>query len=88
MPLEARWVYSAPAEPKMAWSGQEGVQREGHVMTQRVKFDDVLHVAVAGDRMYFGSSVDHTLYCLRVADGGVAWCFRTGGAHPPSPGDP
>lgn len=77
--LQARWVYSAPDQPKMAWAGQEGIQREGHFMVHRIKFDDVLHVAVAGDRVWFGSSVDHSLHCLRVADGGVAWTFCTGG---------
>lgn len=79
LPLHAHWIYSAPAAPRMAWSGQEGANREGLVMVQRVKFDDVLHVAVAKQRVYFGSSIDHTLYCLRAADGSVAWSFCTGG---------
>ena len=79
LPLESRWVYAAPAPPRLAWAGQEGRTIDNHPMAQRVKFDDVLHVAVGGDRVYFGSSVDHHVYCLRVASGEVLWTFCTGG---------
>lgn len=79
LPLAERWVYTAPGRPRMAWAGEEGNRREGLVMVQRVKFDDAFHVAVVNDRLYFGSSVDHRVYCLRVADGGKEWSFSTGG---------
>lgn len=79
LPLDERWVYTAPDRPRTAWAGEEGVRREGLVMVQRVKFDDAFHVAVAGDRLYFGSSVDHRVHCLRVADGAEEWSFCTGG---------
>jgi outer membrane protein assembly factor BamB len=79
LPLAARWTYVSPGQPRTAWAGQEGVNREGIVMVQRVKFDDALHLAVVNDRLYFGSSVDHKLYCLRVADGTELWSFCAGG---------
>lgn len=79
LPLAERWVYAAPDRPRMAWAGEEGNRREGLVMVQRVKFDDAFHVAVAGGRLYFGSSVDHRVHCLRVADGREQWSFSTGG---------
>jgi outer membrane protein assembly factor BamB len=63
----------------MAWAGEEGNRREGLVMVQRVKFDDAFHVVVVDDHLYFGSSVDHRVYCLRVADGRQEWAFCTGG---------
>lgn len=79
LPLSQRWVYAAPDRPRMAWPGEEGNRREGLVMVHRVKFDDVFHVAVVKDRVYFGSSVDNRVYCLRVADGRTQWSFCTGG---------
>jgi outer membrane protein assembly factor BamB len=79
LPLESRWVYAAPAPPRQAWAGEEGRTIDNHLLVQRVKFDDVLHVAVAGDRVYFGSSVDHRVYCLRAGSGEVVWSFCTGG---------
>lgn len=78
-PLQPRWTYCSPSQPRTAWAGQDGLNREGIVMVERVKFDDALHVAVVNDRLYFGSSVDHKIHCLRVADGKELWSFCTGG---------
>ncbi len=79
MPLQPRWTYSSPGQPRTAWAGQDELNREGIIMVERVKFDDALHVAVVNDRLYFGSSVDHKVHCLRVADGTELWSFCTGG---------
>ena len=78
-PLAERWMYTAPDRPRTAWAGEEGNRREGLLMVQRVKFDDAFHVAVAGSRLYFGSSVDHRVHCRRVVDGAEEWSFCTGG---------
>ena len=45
----------------------------------KVKFDDAFHVAVAGDAVYFGSSVDNKIYSLEAATGKLRWVFFTGG---------
>ena len=79
LPLREQWVYSAPAAPRRAWSGPEGRTVEGKELRDRVKFDDALHVAVVGGRVYFGSSVDHQLHCLDAVSGQQYWSFYTGG---------
>jgi hypothetical protein len=37
-------------------------------------------VFFSGDRVYFGSSVDRMLDCLRVGDSSLVWSFVTGGS--------
>ncbi len=69
LPLKQQWVYSTPAAPRRAWSGPAGRTVEGRELHDRVKFDDALHVAVVGGRIYFGSSVDHQLHCLYAGSG-------------------
>ncbi len=77
MPLERQWTYSAAAAPNRAWSGPEGRTVEGNDLYDRVKFDDAIQVAVVGDRVFFGSSVDHVVYCLDASLGSVVWRFFT-----------
>jgi len=44
-----------------------------------VKFDDVFQVAIVGNRVYFGSSLDHQVHCLNADSGEELWSFFTGG---------
>src|SRR5690606_30679129 len=44
----------------------------------RVNYDDTFQVAVVGDRLYFGSSVDHHLHCYDLKTGKSLWTFATG----------
>ncbi len=44
-----------------------------------VKYDDAIHPVVVGQRVYFGSSVDHQLYCRDLITGEELWSFATGG---------
>lgn len=75
----ARWTYRAAAPPRMAWSSAEGRVIENHLIGHLVKYDDAIHPVVVGQRMYFGSSVDHHLHCLDLATGAEIWTFATGG---------
>ncbi|MFP6694319.1 MAG: PQQ-binding-like beta-propeller repeat protein, partial [Pirellulales bacterium] len=73
MPLENRWTYSATAAPRRTWSGAEGRTVEGNDLFDRVKFDDAIQAVMVGNRVYFGSSVDHQIYCLDADSGAVVW---------------
>ncbi len=78
-PLQLRWVYSSPAPPEKAWSGPRNTPIEGNEMRHRVAFDDAIHVVIADDLAFFGSSVDHKLYCVDLKSGKPHWTFFTGG---------
>lgn len=76
--LQSSWVYQAPAAPKGVWSSAEGRVIEKKVIRNRAKYDDSLSPVVVGDRVYFGSSVDHHLHCLDLKSGKTLWIFPTG----------
>ncbi len=76
--LETRWVYTAPAAPKIAWSGPDGRTIEGKELRHRVDFDASLGVVVAEGRAFVSSSVDHQVHAIDVSSGEEAWTFFTG----------
>ncbi len=76
-PLRPAWTYASPVAPTMAWAGEDGRVFENHVTLNRIRFDDVFHVAIAGGRVFFGSSVDGRVYCRDLATGREAWTFFT-----------
>jgi outer membrane protein assembly factor BamB len=78
-PLVKRWEFSSPVAPKLAWPGEEGRDFEGYHMTNRVRFDEVFHTAIVGDRVYFGSSVDGRVHCRNLLTGREEWTFFTDG---------
>ncbi|MCA9072929.1 MAG: PQQ-like beta-propeller repeat protein, partial [Planctomycetaceae bacterium] len=79
LPLKSAWVYQAPAAPKTAFAGPDSRNIEGHDLRHRVNYDDTFQVAVVGDKLYFGSSVDHHLHCYDLKTGKHNWSFATGG---------
>lgn len=79
LPLQPRWVISAPGVPRMSFSSAEGRVIEGHLLGHRSKYDDAIHPVVVGQRVYFGSSVDHQLHCVDLVSGAEIWTFCTGG---------
>ncbi len=81
-PLREEWRYESPVPPQTAWAGpakwdawspNEGLQSMRN-------FDPAFFVTVAGDALYFGSSVDHAAHCLDAATGRERWVFFTNGA--------
>jgi outer membrane protein assembly factor BamB len=79
LPLQPRWIVQAPGVPSPSWSGEDGRIIEGHVMKHRAKYDDAIHPVVVGQRVFFGSSVDHQLHCADLATGKEVWTFFSGG---------
>lgn len=78
VPLTPIWKYRAPAAPQPANTGPGSRVIEGKNIEPRVTFDDVFHVAVVGNRVYFGSSVDHQLRCMDSVTGQEIWSFFSG----------
>src|SRR5262245_29090660 len=62
-PLHLQWQLTFPAAPETAWEGPREEPIEGLVMKHRTRFDDAHHVAIVGDRIFFGSAVDHQVRC-------------------------
>lgn len=79
VPLKPRWIASAPGVPKVSFSNAAERVIEGHVMGNRSKYDDAIHPVVVGQRVFFGSSVDHQLHCVDLVTGAEAWTFFSGG---------
>ncbi len=76
-PLTQRWMVASPTAPQLAWAGEDGRLFEGVEMRNRIRFDDVFHVAIAGGRAFFGSSVDGRVQCRNLATGREEWAFFT-----------
>jgi outer membrane protein assembly factor BamB len=79
LPLSQRWVYSSPTSPQLSWPGEDGKLFEGMELRNRIRFDDVFHVAIDGNRVFFGSSVDGRIYCRNLATGQDDWTFFSDG---------
>ncbi|MBI3986403.1 MAG: PQQ-binding-like beta-propeller repeat protein [Lentisphaerae bacterium] len=75
LPLAELWAYVPPAEPTRAWPDPQ----PGWGELPKLDFDDATHVALAGDAVYFGSSVDNGVHALDAATGARRWTFFTEG---------
>jgi outer membrane protein assembly factor BamB len=78
-PLVEAWIFRSRRPPQPAWGPPKTGPVEDVLELPRVQFDDALHVAVAGGRVYFGSSADGKVYCLDAESGKPLWTKRTGG---------
>ena len=81
-PLALTWVHQAKA-PAPAWTDPPKADYYASPpqtpLKPRLAFDRAHHVAVAGGRVYFGSSVEHTINCLNADTGATHWSFFTEG---------
>ncbi|MFM7103179.1 MAG: PQQ-binding-like beta-propeller repeat protein, partial [Verrucomicrobiota bacterium] len=75
------WSWTSPHPPQPAWQGEAKWDGYNKVfdMKARQTFDRAFHVAVAGGRVYFGSSADDQVRCLEAGSGRVLWTFYTEG---------
>lgn len=77
LPLTLRSTFASPTPPQLAWAGEDGKQYEAMILKNRITFDDVFHVAIVGDQMFFGSSVDGRVHCQDLKTGADVWTFFT-----------
>lgn len=77
--LNPAWIYRSPSKPEKAWSGSRTTPIEGHVMLPRVTFDASPQMIIVGDKLYFGSTVDHSMHCVNADSGQPLWSFYTDG---------
>ncbi len=66
--LKLRWRHDALHAPQPAWP-----------RSPRMPFDRAYHTVISNERVFFGSSVDGTLYALGLDDGLPKWSFATEG---------
>jgi outer membrane protein assembly factor BamB len=74
-PLNELWSYTPPAEPGRAWPNPQ----PGYNELPKLAFDDATHVAMAGDTVFFGSSVDNGIHAVDARTGAKRWTFFTEG---------
>ena len=82
LPLVQTWAWRSANPPAPAWTGpaKKNYYATNQVLLKsRLAFDRAFHVAVAGDGLYFGSSVDDTVYRLNTANGRQQWAYTTDG---------
>lgn len=74
-PLNELWSYTPPAEPVRAWPSPQA----GYNELPKLAFDDATHVSMAGDSVFFGSSVDNGIHAVEARTGAKRWTFFTEG---------
>ncbi len=79
--VESAWVWRSAQPPAPAWPGPARWDSYANVrgLGSMRNYDPCFHVTVAGERAYFGSSVDDSVRAVDVASGEVAWTFTTDG---------
>lgn len=79
--LQLDWTWQSSAPPQTAWYGPakwDAYAFHRNLPSMR-SYDQVFHTIVVGDRVWFGSSADDTLYCLDAETGQTHWSFTTDG---------
>jgi outer membrane protein assembly factor BamB len=79
--LTESWSWQSVHPPQPAWQGEAKWDGWNKVfdMKARQTFDRAFHVAVAGNKVYFGSSADDQVRCLDARSGKLLWTFHTEG---------
>ena len=76
-----RWRWQSPLPPQPAWPAPA----DGNLLQNLRKLnrwdtsDHAFHVAIAGGKVLFGSTVDDSVHCLALQDGREVWRHETGG---------
>lgn len=67
------WRFQSAAPLKPAWSTAAGRVIETLFLENRIRYDSALYPIVIGEKVFFGSSVDHQLQCRDLRTGKLVW---------------
>ncbi|MHC4202112.1 MAG: outer membrane protein assembly factor BamB family protein, partial [Planctomycetota bacterium] len=79
--LKIKWTWRSPSAPQPAWAGPakwDAYARIPKLGAMR-DYDRAFGVALAGGKVYFGSSADDSVHCLEAGTGKERWAYTTGG---------
>jgi outer membrane protein assembly factor BamB len=81
LPLSLRWVHIAAQPPAPAWPlpAKQDFWHKLYDLPARMVFDRAFAPVSDGQRLFFGSSADDTVYCLDADTGQQLWSFVTEG---------
>ena len=79
--LQLEWSWESPTPPQTAWAGPakyDAYAFHRNLPSMR-SYDSVFHMIAVNESVWFGSSVDDTLYCLDASTGEERWAYTTDG---------
>jgi len=76
-----QWVHQTRLPPRPAWpeEARNDYYHNRYNMSDRVTFDCAFHIVGVGDRVFFGSSSEDTVFCLDANTGKTLWQFHAAG---------
>lgn len=79
--LEKSWSRTSAIPPQTAWPGPAKWDSYANLIDLKSMrdFDPVYYTIVAGNRVYWGSSVDDSAHCARLDTGEEQWTYCTNG---------
>lgn len=84
LPLARRWQMIPAQPPSPAWAKPAKFDfyvspQSRKPLVHRLAYDHAYHVTAVGDRVFYGSSAEHTVHCLDAYSGAEQWVFFTDG---------
>jgi len=81
LPLYPQWTHTPTAPPRPAWPppAVRNIAAQSNPLVPSQIYDRAYRVVGDRKRLYYGSSADDTVHCLKAADGTIQWRFSTEG---------
>ncbi|MAE31570.1 MAG: hypothetical protein CMO43_08300 [Verrucomicrobiales bacterium] len=84
LPLAKRWQMIPAQPPSPAWAKPAKFDfyvspQSRKPLVHRLAYDHAYHATAVGDRVYYGSSAEHTVHCIDAYSGKERWVFFTDG---------
>ena len=84
LPLAKRWQMTPAQPPSPAWAKPAKFDfyvspQSRKPLVHRLAYDHAYHATAGGDRVFYGSSAEHTVHCLDAYSGKEKWVFFTDG---------